>query len=71
MTYDLRKFIKEVEKATINIKNNAIKVVNILEKIISNDVIKEKEISLFLWLKLRRQDAIIKENQSSLVYNNY
>ena len=54
MTYNFRKFIEKIEKATINIKDNAIEIVNILEKVISNDVTKKKEISLFLRFKLRR-----------------
>ena len=53
MTHDFRKFTKKVEKTTINIKNNTIKVVNIFEDVISNDVIKNKKISLFLRFKLQ------------------
>ena len=71
MTNDLRKLAKEIEKATIIIKNNAIKVVNTLEEIISNDVTKEKEISLSLRFRLQRRDATIKEEESSSMCNNY
>ena len=53
MTYNFRKLAKEVEKATINIKDNAIEVMNTLENVISNDVIKEEKISLLLRFKLR------------------
>ena len=71
MAYDLQKLVEEVEKTTINIKENATKVVNILEDVMSNDVTKDKKISLLLRLKLRRQDAIIEENQPSLKCDNY
>ena len=71
MTYDFRKFVEKIEKTTINIKNNAIKVMNTLEDVISNDVTKNKEISLFLRLKLRRQNAIVEKNQFSLKCDNY
>ena len=54
MINDLRKFAKKVEKTTIEIKNNAIEIVNTFETFISNDVINKKEISLFLRLKLQR-----------------
>ena len=63
MTNDLRKLAKEVEKATIEIKDNAIEIVNTLEAFISNDVTKSKEISLFLRFKLQRQNVTIEENQ--------
>ena len=63
MVNDLRKLAKEVEKATIEIKGNAIEIVDILEASIGNDVIKRKEISLFLRLKLQRQNATIEESQ--------
>ena len=71
MIYDFRKFVEKVEKAMINIKNNAIKVVNTLENVISNDVTKNKEISLLLRFKLRRQNAIIEKNQFSSKCDNY
>ena len=54
MTKNLRKLAKEVERATINIKDNAIEVVNTLEEVIGNDVIKKNEISLPLRLRLQR-----------------
>ena len=63
MINDLRKFAKEVEKATIEIKSNAIKIVDTLEASISNDVIKRKEISLFLRSKLQQQNVTIEKNQ--------
>ena len=53
MTHDLRKLVEEVEKATINIKDNAIEVVDTLEDVISNDATKESEIPLLLRLRLR------------------
>ena len=53
MTRNLRKLVEEVERTTINIKNNAIEVANILKKVINNDVIKKEEISLLLRFKLR------------------
>ena len=71
MTNDLRKLAKEVEKATIDIKDNAIKVVNILEEVINNDVIKEEEISLLLRSKLRGQDVTIEKKEASSICNNY
>ena len=71
MTHDFRKFTKKIKKATINIKDNIIKIVNIFENVINNNVIKNKKISLFLRFKLRRQNTIIEENQFSLKYNNY
>ena len=71
MTNDFRELVKEVEKTTINIKDNATKVVNTLEKIISNDVIKKKKISLFLRFKLRRQDVTIEKKKILLMYDNY
>ena len=70
MTKNFRKFAKKVEKTTINIKNNAIEVVNTLEEIISNDVTKENEISLLLRFKLQRQNVTIEEKTSSMC-NNY
>ena len=63
MINDLRKLVKEVEKATIEIKDNAIEIVNTLETFISNDVTKDKEISLLLRHKLQRQNVTIEENQ--------
>ena len=71
MTNNFRKFAKEVEKATINIKDNAIDVVDTLEKIISNDVTKENEIPLFLRPRLQRQNATIKEEGNSSICDNY
>ena len=71
MTNDFRKLVEKIEKATINIKNNVIEVVNIFEKIISNDVTKESEISLFLRFKLQRQDVTIKEKKISSICDNY
>ena len=62
MTYDFRKLVEEVEKATINIKDNAIEVVNTLEDAISNDAIKNKKISLLLRIKLRRQGASVEKD---------
>ena len=62
ITYDLRKLVEEIEEATINIKDNAIEVVNIFEDVINNDVTRNKKISLFLRFKLRRQNAIVEEN---------
>ena len=63
MINDLQKLAKKIEKTTIEIKDNAIEIVNILEAFISNDVTKGKEISLFLRFKLQRQDATIEESQ--------
>ena len=71
MTRDLRKLIKEVERTTIVIKNNATKVVNILEEVISNDVIKKEKISLFLRLKLQRQNVVIEKEKISSICDNY
>ena len=71
MTHDLRKLVEEIEKATINIKNNAIEVVNTLEEVINNDVTKKNEISLFLRLKLQRQNVTITKKKISLICNNY
>ena len=71
MTNDFRKLAKEVERATINIKNNAIEVVNILEEVIGNDVTKKEEISLFLRFKLQRQNVTIKKEENSPMCNNY
>ena len=48
MTQDLQKLVEEVEKATINIKGNATKVANILEKVIGNDVIKKKKFFILI-----------------------
>ena len=71
MANDFRRLVEEIERATIKIKNNAIKVVNTLEEVMSNDVIKGKKISLFLRLRLRRQDATIKEKKNSSICDNY
>ena len=71
MTQNLRKLVEEVEKTTIIIKDNATKVVNTLEEIISNDAIKKDEISLPLRFKLRRQNVTIKKKGNSSICNNY
>ena len=71
MTYDLRRLVEKVEKAMINIKDNAIEVVNTLENVISNDVIKGEKISLLLRFKLRRQNVTIEEKKISSICNNY
>ena len=71
MTHDLRKLAEEVEQATINIKDNAIKIVDTLEDVIGNDAIRNEEIPLFLRLRLRGQNATIKEEGSPPICNNY
>ena len=71
ITYDFRKLVEEIEKTIIDIKDNAIEVVNTFENVMSNDVIKEREISLFLRFKLRWQDVTIKEERISSMCNNY
>ena len=71
MTNDFRRFAKKVEKATINIKDNATRVVNTLEEIIGNDTTREKEISLSLRFKLQRQNATITREENSSICNNY
>ena len=71
MTNDLRKLAKEIEKATIEIKNNAIEVVNTLETFINNDVTKRKEISLSLRFRLQRQSAKVEEGQPILECEKY
>ena len=71
MTHDLRKLVEEVEKATINTKDNAIEIVNTLEDAIGNDAIRNKEIPLFLRFKLRRRDVTIEEREVSSMCNNY
>ena len=71
MTQDLRKLVEEVEKTTINIKGNTTKVVGTLEEAISNDATKEKEISLPLRLRLRRQNVTINEKETLLICDNY
>ena len=71
MTHDLQRLVEEVEKATINIKDNAIEVVDILEEVISNDATKDKEISLLLRLRLRRQNVTIEEKKISSMCDNY
>ena len=63
MINDLRKLAKKVEKATIEIKDNAIKIVDTLEASIGNDATKGKKISLPLRFKLQRQNVTIKGNQ--------
>ena len=70
MTYDLRRLIEEIEKATINVKDNAIEVVNTLEDVISNDVIK-KEISSLLRFRLRWQNVTVEEEEDSSTCINY
>ena len=71
MTHDFRKFVKKVEKTTINIKNNATKIVNILEKIINNDVTKKNEISLFLRFKLSKRNVTIEKKKNSSICDKY
>ena len=71
MTQNFRKLIEKVERTTIDIKDNAIKVANTLKEVISNDVIKEKEISLLLRFKLRRQDITIEEEKTPLICDDY
>ena len=71
MTHDLRKLVEKIEKATINIKDNAIEIVDTLEDVISNDVIRNKEISLFLRFKLQRRDVTIEEKEVPPMCNNY
>ena len=71
MTNDFRKLAKKIEKTMINIKNNAIEIVNIFEKIISNDVTKKNEISLFLRFKLQRQNVTITKKENSSICDNY
>ena len=71
MINDLQKFAKEVEKATIEIKDNAIKIVNTLEVFVDNDVTKDKKISLLLRLKLQRQNVMIEESQFVLECEKY
>ena len=71
MTQDLRKLAKEVEKATTIIKDNATKIVNTLEEVISNDATKKDEIPLLLRSKLRRQNVKVEERKVSPICNNY
>ena len=71
MTQDFRKLIEEIEKATIIIKDNATRVVDTLEKIISNDVTKKNEISLSLRFKLRRRNVTIEKKKNSSICNEY
>ena len=71
MTHDLRRLVEEVEKTTINIKNNATEVVNTLEDAISNDVTRNKEISLPLRFKLRWQNATIQKEESPSICDEY
>ena len=63
MINDLWKLAKKVEKTTIEIKDNAIEIVDTLEASIGNDVTKSNEISLPLRFKLQRQNATIEESQ--------
>ena len=71
MTKDLRKLAKEVEKTTIDIKDNATRVVDTLEKAISNDATKENEIPLPLRPRLRRQNATIKKEGNPSICDKY
>ena len=71
MTNDFRKLAKKIERTTIDIKNNATKVVDTLEEVISNDATKKNEISLSLRLKLQRQDVTITKRKNSSICNNY
>ena len=71
ITNDFQKLIEKIERAMIVIKDNAIKVVNILEEIIGNDVIIKEEISLLLRFRLQRRDATIEEKKISSICNNY
>ena len=70
MTQNLQKLVEEVEKTTIDNKDNAIEDANTFEETIGNDATKE-EISLFLRLKLRRQNVTIEEKKTSLMCDNY
>ena len=63
MTNDFWRLAKKVERTTIDIKDNAIEVVNTLEENIGNDVIKEEEISLLLRFRLQRQNVTIEEKK--------
>ena len=63
MINDLRKLAKKVERATIEIKDNTIEVVNILEAFKGNEVTKDEKISLSLRFKLQRQNATIEKSQ--------
>ena len=71
MTHDFRKLIEEVEKVMINIKDNAIEIVNTLEDVISNVATTKNEISLFLRFRLRRQNVTIEEKKILSMCNNY
>ena len=71
MTHDLRKLVEEVEKATINIKDNATKVVDTLEEAINNDATQEEKIPLPLRPRLLRQDAIIEEKEVPPICDKY
>ena len=71
MAHNLRRLVEEVEKATINIKDNATKIVDTLEGVIGNDATKENEIPLFLRFRLSRQDATIEEKESSSICDKY
>ena len=71
MANDFRKLAKKMKKATINTKDNATRVVDILEKVISNDVTKESEISLFLRFRLQRQNVTIEKKKSSSMCDKY
>ena len=71
MTQNFRKLVEKIKKTTINIKNNATKVANNLKEVISNDVIKEGEISLSLRFKSRQQNITIEKERTSSIYHNY
>ena len=71
MINDFRELAKEIKRATINIKDNAIEVVDTLEEAIDNDVIKENEISLFLRFKLQRQNVTITKEKNPSMCDNY
>ena len=69
ITYDFRRFVEEVEKTIV--KSNATKVVDTLEEVMSNDVMKKEEIPLLLRFKLRRRNITIKKKKTSSIYDNY
>ena len=71
MTHDLRKLVEKVEKATTNIEDNTIRIVDTLEEVINNDATKEKKISLLLRLRLRRRNVTIEKKEASPMCNNY
>ena len=71
MTHDLQRLAKKVEKATINTKDNATRVVDTFEETISNDVTKGNEISLPLRSRLQRQNVTIKEKGDPSICDKY